>query len=64
MQLTLRNLTKPRMNPAKAIEYLETTEPYELNPYQNLYPAYVRGQAKLVEKDAAGAAEESQASHR
>ena len=47
-------------NPTKAIEYLELTQPYELNPYQNLYPAYVRGQARLMMHDGAAAATEFQ----
>jgi eukaryotic-like serine/threonine-protein kinase len=47
-------------NPSKAIRYLEIVEPFELNPYQDLYAAYVRGQARLMMRDGAAAATEFQ----
>ena len=36
-----------KKNPAKAIELLQTADPYELGHAAYLYPAYVRGQAYL-----------------
>jgi len=37
-----------RENPGKAIEFLKTVAPYELGSDDNLYSAYLRGQAYLV----------------
>ena len=52
-----------RENPSKAIEILQTAAPYELGtalPTGFLYPAYLRGQARLLLHDGSAAAAEFQ----
>ena len=53
-----------RKNPAQAIEILQTAKPYELGgdpiTWDTLYPAYLRGQAYLMQRNPAAAAVEFQ----
>jgi len=49
-----------RENPGKAIEFLKTVAPYELGSDDNLYSAYLRGQAYLMLGRGADAAREFQ----
>lgn len=54
-------LALDRKNPAKAIEALETTRPYELAPLDGcnqLYSVFLRGQAYLMARDGSGAVAE------
>jgi hypothetical protein len=49
-----------RKNPAKAVEYLQTTLPYDLSFLVELYPAYLRGVAYLKLRRGSEAAAEFQ----
>jgi tRNA A-37 threonylcarbamoyl transferase component Bud32 len=49
-----------RKNPAKAVEYLRTAQPYELSFLTELYPVYLRGVAYLEWMQGAQAAAEFQ----
>ena len=47
-------------NPARAVELLQVSSPYELGEYAGLTPVYVRGEAYLQTHDGSKAAEEFQ----